>query len=194
MVLLSPWGGCYWQISAVPLNDGSSKSRLLNCPGNGDQIFLEMNFVVRILFTQISEDLSGYRLIIIVILKIYQFSLVQPFNHVQLCHPMNLQHAKPPCPSSTPRVHPNPCALSRWCHPIISSSVVPFSSCPQSFPASGSFPMSQLFTSDGQSIGVSAWTSVLPMNTQGWSPLEWTGPYNRDLQDFLQSVSLIWRT
>ena len=72
-------------------------------------------------------------------------------------------------------VHPNPCPLSRWCHPAISSSVVPFSSCPQSFPASGSFQMSQLFASGGQSIGVSASTSVLPMNTQGWSPSEWTG-------------------
>ena len=72
-------------------------------------------------------------------------------------------------------VHPNPCPLSRWCHPAISSSAVPFSSCPQSFPVSGSFPMSQLFTSGGQSIGVSASASVLPMNTQGWSPLGWTG-------------------
>jgi len=86
-----------------------------------------------------------------------------------------MQHARPPCPSLTPRVHPNPCPLSRWCHPTISSSVVPFSSCPQSFPASGSFPMSQLFASGGQSIRVSALASVLPMNTQDWSPLEWTG-------------------
>ena len=70
---------------------------------------------------------------------------------------------------------PNSCPLSRWCHPTISSSVVPFSSCPQSFPASGSFPVSQLFTSGGQSIGVSASTSALPMNTQDWSPLGWTG-------------------
>lgn len=72
MVLLPPGGGCYWQISAVPLNDRSIKPRLLTCPGDGDQIFLEMNFMVRILFTQISEDLSGYRLIIIVILKMYR--------------------------------------------------------------------------------------------------------------------------
>ena len=85
------------------------------------------------------------------------------------------QHARPPCPSPTPGVHPNPCPLSRWCHPTISSSVVPFSSCLQSFPASGSFQMSQLFTSGGQSIGVSASTSVLPVNTQDWSPLVWTG-------------------
>ena len=85
------------------------------------------------------------------------------------------QHARPPCPLPTPRVHPNPCPSSRWWHPTISSSVVPFSSCPQSFPASGSFPVSQLFTRGGQSIGVSAWTSVLPMNTQNWSLLGWTG-------------------
>ena len=86
-----------------------------------------------------------------------------------------LQHSRPPCPSPTPRVHPNLCPLSQWCHPTISSSVIPFSSCPQSFPASGSFLMSQLFTSGGQSIGVSASTSVLPVNTQDWSPPGWTG-------------------
>ena len=89
--------------------------------------------------------------------------------------PHEPQHARPPCPPPTPGVHPNPCLSSWWCHPAISSSVVPFSSCPQSFQASGSFPMSQFFTSGGQSFGVSAWTSVLPMNTQAWSPLGWTG-------------------
>ena len=88
--------------------------------------------------------------------------------------PHELQHVRPPCPSPTPGVHSNPHPSSRWCHPTISSSVVPFSSCPQSFPASGSFPMNQLFISGGQSIGVSASTSVLPMNTQDWSPLGWT--------------------
>ena len=82
------------------------------------------------------------------------------------------QHARPPCPSPTPRVHSNPCPSSRWCHPAISSSVVPFSSCPQSLPASGSFPMSQLFTWGDQSIGVSASASVLPMNTHDWSPIQ----------------------
>ena len=92
-----------------------------------------------------------------------------------LCNPMNHQQARPPCPSPTPRIHPHPCPLSQWCHPIISSSVVPFSSCPQSFPASGSFQVSQLFASGGQSIGVSASTSVPPVNTQDWSPLGWTG-------------------
>ena len=85
------------------------------------------------------------------------------------------QHARPPYPSPNPRVHPNSCASSQWCHPAISSSVVPFSSCPKSLPASESFPMSQLFTWDGQSTGVSASASVLPLNTQDWSPLGWTG-------------------
>ena len=90
-------------------------------------------------------------------------------------HPHELQHARPPCPSPTPGVHPNPCPSSQWWNPTISSSVVPFSSCPQSFPASGSFKVSQLFASGGQVSGVSASTSVLPMNTQEWSPLGWTG-------------------
>ena len=85
------------------------------------------------------------------------------------------QHARHPRPSPTPRVHPNPCPSSQWCHPTISSSVLPFSSCPPSFPALGSFPMSQLFTWGGQSIGISASAPVLPMNTQDWSPLGWTG-------------------
>ena len=86
-----------------------------------------------------------------------------------------LQQARPPCPSPTSGVYPNLCSLSRWCHPTISSSIIPFSSCPQSFPASGSFLMSQLFASGGQSIGVSASTLVLPVNTQDWFPLGWTG-------------------
>ena len=88
--------------------------------------------------------------------------------------PHELQHARPPCPSPTPGLYPNPCPLSQWCHPTILSSVVPFSSHLQSSRASRSFPMNQ-FTSGGQSIGVSASTSVLPMNTQDWCPLGWTG-------------------
>ena len=88
--------------------------------------------------------------------------------------PHELQHARSPCPSLTPRVYSNSCPLSLWCHPTFSSFVVTFSSCLQSFPASGSFPMSQLFPSGGQSIGVSASASVLPMNTQDWSHLGWT--------------------
>ena len=86
-----------------------------------------------------------------------------------------LQDARPPCPSPTPRVYPNSCPLSQWCHPTISASIIPFSSSPQSFPASGSFPMSQFFASGGQSIGVSASASVLPMNIQDWFPLGWAG-------------------
>ena len=86
-----------------------------------------------------------------------------------------LQHARPPCPSPTPRLYSNSSPSSQWCHPAISSSVVPFSSCLQSLPASGSFPMSQLFAWGGQSIGVSGLVSVLPKNTQDWFPLEWTG-------------------
>ena len=89
--------------------------------------------------------------------------------------PHESQHARPPYPSQTPGAYSNSCPSSRWCHPAISSSVVPFSSCPQSLPASGSFPMSQFFASGGQSIGVSASASVLPMNTQDWSSLGWTG-------------------
>ena len=85
------------------------------------------------------------------------------------------QHSRPPCPSPTLGVYSNSCLSSRWCHPAISSSVVPFSSCLQPFPASGSFPMSQLFTWGGQSVGVSASASVLPVNTWDWSPLGWTG-------------------
>ena len=88
--------------------------------------------------------------------------------------PHGLQHTKPPCPSPTPGVYSNSCPLSQWCHPTISPSVVPFSSCPQSFPASGSFQMSQFFASGGQSIRVSTSTSVLPMNIQDWFPLGWT--------------------
>ena len=105
-----------------------------------------------------------------------KYSSVQ-FSHSVMSdslRPHDLHHARPPCPSQTPRVQPVPCPSSQWCHPTISSSVDPFSSCPQSFPGPGSFQMSQVFASDGQNIGVSASTSVLPVNTQDWSPLEWT--------------------
>ena len=108
--------------------------------------------------------------------RVVQFSSVQFTRSVMsdsLRHHES-QHTRSSCPSPTSRVHSNSCPLSRWCHPAISSSVIPFSSCPQSLPASESFPMSQLFASGGQSTGVSALASVLPMNTQDWSPLEWT--------------------
>ena len=100
------------------------------------------------------------------------------FSHSVVSKSLQLhepQHARPPSQSPTPRVHPNPCPLSWWCHPAILSSIVPFSSCPQSFPGSGSFLMSHLFATDGQSIGVSASVSVLPMNIQDWFPLGLTG-------------------
>ena len=100
------------------------------------------------------------------------------FSHLVTSHSLRhhgLQHTRSLSPSPTARVYSNSCPLSWWCHPIILSSVVPFSSCLQSFPASGSFQMSQLFASDGQSTGVSASTSVLPMNIQSWFPLGWTG-------------------
>ena len=105
-------------------------------------------------------------------LRSIQFSHSVVSNSLQ---PRGLQHTRPPCPSPAHRVYSNSCPLSWWCHPTISSSVVPFSSCPQSFPASGSFQMSQFLASGGQSIGVSASASVLPMNTQDWFPLGWTG-------------------
>ena len=106
-----------------------------------------------------------------------QFSSVQ-FSHSVMSESLwthGLQHTRPPCPSPPLRVYSNPCPLSQWCHPTISSSVIPFLSHLHSFPASGSFQMSLLLTWGGQSIGVSASASVLPMNTQDWSPLGWTG-------------------
>ena len=104
-----------------------------------------------------------------------QFSSVQLLSRIRLLRPHESQHARPPCPSPTPGVHPDSRPSSQWCHPAISSSVVPFSSWPQSLPASESFTMSQLFVWGGQSTGVSALTSFLPKKFQGWSPSEWTG-------------------
>ena len=109
--------------------------------------------------------------------KLHNFSSVQ-FSHSVVSNsfrPHESQHTRPPCPSPTPGVHSNSCPSSQWCHPAISSSVVPFSSCPYSLPASESFPMSQLFAWGGQSTGVSALASFFPKNTQDWSPSEWTG-------------------
>ena len=106
------------------------------------------------------------------VVNIKQFSLSVMSDSLLL---YGLQHARPPCPSPTPGSCPNSCPSSQWFHPTISSSVVPFSSCFQSFPASGSFQLSQCFTSGGKSFGVSDTASVLPMNTQGWSPIGWTG-------------------
>ena len=109
--------------------------------------------------------------------NLYLFSSVQSSHSVMSnsLQPHGLQYARLPCPSPTSGAYSNACLLSRWCHPTILSSAIPFSSCLQSFPASGSFPISQLFASDGQSIGASASASVLPMNIQDWFPLGWTG-------------------
>ena len=117
------------------------------------------------------------------ILVDFCFLLLEGFSSVQFSRsvvsdslqPRESQQTRPPCPSPTPGVHSNSCPSSHWCHPAISSSVVPFSSCPQSLPASKSFPMSQLFAWSGQTIGVSDLASVFPMNTQDWSPLGWYG-------------------
>ena len=109
-------------------------------------------------------------LIVIIYMLLFNHSVVS-----DSLRPHKPQHTRPPCPSPTPGVHRNPCPLNQWCHPTISSSVIPFSSCHQSLPASGSLQISQLFISCGQRIGVSASTSVLPMNTQDWSLLGWTG-------------------
>ena len=108
------------------------------------------------------------------VFSISSLSSVQSLRMSDSLWPHRLQHARPPCPSPTSRAYSNSCPLSQWCHPTISSSVVPFSSWPQSFPASGSFQISQLFASGSQTITVSASTSVLPMNAQDWFPLGWT--------------------
>ena len=118
-----------------------------------------------------------------------------------LCDPQWQQYARPPCPSPTPRVYSNSCPSSQWYHPAISSSVIPSSSCPQSLSASGSFPMSQLFTWGGQSIGVSASISVLPMHTQDWSPFwrtGWISLQSKGLSSLLQhhssKASILWHS
>ena len=131
------------------------------------------------------------------------YFLLLTFCSVQFSHPVvsdslqphGLQHASPLYPSPTPKVYPNSCPLSRWCHPTISSSVIPFSSCPQSFPASGSVQMSQFFASGGQSIGASASASVLPINIQGWFPLEltdWMSLFSKRLSRVFSSTR-VWQ-
>ena len=134
----------------------------------------------------------------------HRFTSVQFSSVAQSCltlRPHESQHTRPPCPSPSPRVHSNSRPLSRWCHSAVSSSVIPFSSYPQCLPASGSFPVSQLFTWGGQS-GVSASASVLPMNTQDWSPLGWTGwisplvvhfmGLHKCLMAFIHHYKVIW--
>ena len=124
------------------------------------------------IYIPIDKKEVGKTFLEIKLVKHIQFSRSVMSDSLQ---PHESQHARPPCPSPTPGIHSDSCPSSQWCHPAISSSFVPFSSCPQSLPASGSFPMSQLFTWGGQNIGVSASASVSPMNTQNWSLLGWTG-------------------
>ena len=121
-----------------------------------------VNVLQNILFSRVTKQ----------IMVGFQFSRSVVSDSLQ---PHGLQHSRLPCPSPTPGAYSNSCPLSRWCYPTVSSSVIPFSSCLQSFPASGSFQMSQLFAWGGQSTGVSASASVLPMNTQDWFSLGWTG-------------------
>ena len=116
--------------------------------------------------------ISSFFLAVMTLISSVQFSHSDMSDSLQ---PHRLQHSRPPCPSPTPGAYPNSSPLSQWCHPTISSSLIPFSSCLQSFPASGAFQMSQLLASGGQSIGVLASTSVLPMSIQDWFPLGWTG-------------------
>ena len=166
-----------------------------------ETIYMEtqVNSMVRILEGRIRIDSQWQRMDhVIQIFNSVQFSRSVLSNSLQ---PHESQHARPPCPWPSPGVHSNSCLLSWWCHPAISSPVIPFSSCPQSLLASESFPMSQLFAWGGQSIGVSILTSVLPMNTQDWSPLEWTGwisLQSKGLKSLLQhhgsKASILWHS
>ena len=143
------------------------------------------NSALNILFS-LSNSSSYFSLLANTDIFQFQFSCSVVSDSLWLHEP---QHTRTPCPSPTPRVYPNSWPLSKWCHPTISSSDVPFSSCPQTFPASGSFQMSQLFASGGQSTGVSASTSVLPMNVQNWSPLGWTGWISLQSKGFSRVLS-----
>ena len=166
----------------IPEYDLGDLLNILGIPENGivSSLRVKMGFIYIVwhknVYNTLTEIKVGYKTILLFSFKLYilywgsvQFSCSVMSDSLW---PPEPQHTRPPCPSPTPGVHPNPCPLSRWCHPNISSSVIPFSSCPQPFPASGSFQMSQLFAWGGQRIGVSASTSV---NTQDWLPLGWTG-------------------
>ena len=158
------WAGDLWPILPGPVTQGLILTATLPFFGNQDLISYQP------LWAQNSYCLLVQKLVNVCNYRVpsVQFSPSVVSDSLQ---PHELQHTKPPCPSPTPGVHSISCPSSQWCHPAISSSVIPFSSCFQSLPASGSFPVSQLFTWGGQSIGISASASVLPMNTQNWSPL-----------------------
>ena len=137
------------------------------------RIFSIQSININVLRSNLFEDfLLDVFIIYWGIIDSVQFSLSVVSDSLR---PHESQHARPPCPSPTPRVHSDSCPSSQWCHPAISSSVVPFSSCPRSLPASQSFPKSQLFAWGGQSTGVSGLASFLPKKSQDWSPSEWTG-------------------
>ena len=167
---------------------------------------LESLMAVASLFTDKSGNIKFHHILKVYITNVltpvllYQFSCSVVSNSLQ---PHEPQHTRPPCPSPTPGVHPNPCPPSQWCHPAISFYAIPFSSCPQSFTASGSFQVSQLLASGGQNIGLSASASVLPVNTQDWSPLGWTGWISLQskglsrsclLQNHTSKASILWHS
>ena len=141
----------------------------------------EVLFSILIIISRCRISSNAFLMCISMTIHLFLFNMlmtVQFSSVAQSCptlQPHGLQHARLPCPSPTPRVYSNSSPLCQWCHPIISSCVVPFSSCLQSFPASGSFQIGQFFASGGQNIGISASASVLPMNIQNWFPLGWTG-------------------
>ena len=167
---------------AMPSSRGLLNPGLLHCRWNLYHLSHQGSYPIRVAYP-FSNGSSWPRNWAVVFCTAGRFLSAELLSSVQFScsvvsdslRPHELQHARPPCPSPTPGVYPNLCPSSQWCHPAISSSVIPFSSYPQSLPASGSFPMSQLFTSGGQSTGVSAAASVFPMNTQHRSPLGWTG-------------------
>ena len=156
------------QSSSINGNDQESKEMIINRAQTGLYFCIAISSIKPSMKKSCSWVLtSGGR-----VWKIVQFSHSVMSTSLR---PHGLQQARLPCPSSTPRAYSDSCPLSQWCHPTISFSVIPFSSCLQSFPMSGSFPVSLLFASGGQSIGVSASALVLPMNIQDWFPLGWTG-------------------
>ena len=148
----------------------------------GENEYMYMYSWILLLFT-----LNYHNIVCWLAISSVQFSRSVMSDSLQ---PHELQHTRPPCPSPTPGVHPNSCLSSQWCHPAISSSVIPFSPCPQSLPVSGSFTMSQLFTWGGQSIGVSALASVLPKNTQSCLTLCDTMVYTA--HEILQTMPEYW--
>ena len=162
----------HWDGNAISFSVIPCSSCLQSFPGPGSfQINQLLHQMAKVLEFQVQHQSFQWTLRTD-LLSVQQFSRSVVSDSLW---PHELQHTKSPCPSPNPKVHPNLCPLSQCCHPAVSFSVIPFSSCPRSFPASWSFSVSQLFASGGQNIGVSASTSVLPMNTQDWSPLGWTG-------------------